>query len=125
MSMPSCPRLLVSCLMSTSPCLPLHVIMVRCHFHFKAKQKRNFFASMRKKCFFRLFRIDGKHRNLYETKRKQNEKEAKTAIIFALKQNGSKICFTSMRKKCFFACFASEVGCPTKLVSFRYNRNWN
>jgi hypothetical protein len=60
--------------------------------------KRNgseiFFASMRKKCFFRLFRIDAKHRNLKRNengmKRKQNGKEARTAIIFASKRYEAK-----------------------------------
>ncbi len=60
--------------------------------------KRNgseiFFALMRKKCFFRLFRIDAKRRNLKRnengTKWKQNEKEAKNAIIFASKRNKAK-----------------------------------
>jgi hypothetical protein len=66
-----------------------------------------------------LFRIDAKHRDLKRnengTKRKQNEKEAKnaiifaskrneakrkqkTAIIFASKRNGSEFCFASMQK---------------------------
>jgi hypothetical protein len=49
---------------------------------------------MRKKCFFRLFRIDAKRRNLKQnnngTKRKQNKKKQKTAIIFASKQNAAK-----------------------------------
>jgi hypothetical protein len=57
--------------------------------------KRNgseiFFASMRKKFFLCVFRIEVKRRNLKrnknETKQKQDEKEAKTAIIFALKRN--------------------------------------
>jgi hypothetical protein len=44
------------------------------------------FASVRKKCFFRLFRIDAKRRNLKRnengTKRKQNEKEAKNCHHF-------------------------------------------
>jgi ribosomal protein L24E len=48
-----------------------------------------FFAS-RKKCFS-MFRIDAKCRNLKqnenEMKRKQNEKEVKTALIFAMKRN--------------------------------------
>jgi hypothetical protein len=61
--------------------------------------KRNgseiFFASMRKKCFFRLFRIDAKRRNLKRNengtkKRKQNEKKQKTAIIFTSKRNEAK-----------------------------------
>jgi hypothetical protein len=41
---------------------------------------------MRKKCLFRLFRIDAKHRNLKRnengTKRKQNEKEEKNCHHF-------------------------------------------
>jgi hypothetical protein len=52
--------------------------------------KRNgseiFFASMRKKGFFRLFRIDAKRRNLKRnengTKRKRNKKEAKNCHNF-------------------------------------------
>jgi hypothetical protein len=55
---------------------------------------------MQKKGFFRLFRINAKRRNLKrnenETKQKQNEKEAKTAIIFASKRNEAK------RKRNFF-----------------------
>jgi hypothetical protein len=56
----------------------------------RSEMKRNgseiFFASMRKKCFFRFFRIDEKRRNLKRnengTKRKQNEKEAKKCYNF-------------------------------------------
>jgi hypothetical protein len=57
--------------------------------------------------FFRLFRIDAKHRNLKrnenETKQKPNEKEAKLlsfSLRSEMKQNGSEIFFASMRKKC-------------------------
>jgi hypothetical protein len=64
---------------------------VRCHFRLEAKRSEMEakFCSLRflKKVFF--FRIDAKRRNLKqngnETKRKQNEKEAKTVIIFASK----------------------------------------
>jgi hypothetical protein len=45
-----------------------------------------FFASMRKKVLFSLFRINAKHRNLKRnkngTKRKQNEKEVKNCHHF-------------------------------------------
>jgi hypothetical protein len=43
-------------------------------------------------------------------KKKQNEKEAKSAVIFASKRNEVKWkqnFFASMHKRCFFACFAS------------------
>jgi hypothetical protein len=60
---------------------------VRRTFSFRRETKQNgseiFFASMRKKVFFLLFCIDAKHRNIKQNenqmKRKQNEKEAKTA----------------------------------------------
>jgi hypothetical protein len=59
--------------------------------------KRNgskfFFALMRKKCFFSLFRIDAKCRNLKRNENEmkgKNEKEVKTAIMFASKQNEAK-----------------------------------
>ncbi len=48
----------------------------------------------KKKCFFRLFRIDAKRRNLKRNengkKRKQSEKKQRTAIIFASKRNEAK-----------------------------------
>jgi hypothetical protein len=92
--------------------------------------KRNgskiFFATMQKKCFFCLFRIDAKHSNLKRNengmKQKQNEKKARTAIsfhrtvplnttvlpvgcaiIFALKLNEAK------RKRNFFRFDAKKV----------------
>jgi hypothetical protein len=50
-------------------------------FSLRSEMKRNrseiFFASMRKKCFFHLF--SHLKRNKNEMKRKQNEKETKTA----------------------------------------------
>jgi hypothetical protein len=62
---------------------------VRRHFRIVAKgseTEAKFFRFDAKKVFFRLFRIDAKRRTLKrnenETKRKQNVKEAKTAIIF-------------------------------------------
>ncbi len=62
---------------------------------------------MQKSAFFRLFRIDAKQSNLRrnenELKRKQNEKEAKTAIIFASKRNEAK------RKLNFFGYHAKKV----------------
>ncbi len=65
--------------------------------------------------FFRLFRIDAKPRNLKRKKngmkRKQNEKEAKTAIIFPLKLNEAKRkrnIFLFDAKKCFSLVFTSE-----------------
>jgi hypothetical protein len=61
---------------------------------------------------FCLFRIDAKRRNLKRNenkiKRKQNEKEAKTAIIFTSKPNEEKRkrnLFRFYAKKVFFACF--------------------
>jgi hypothetical protein len=81
-------------------------IRVLCHFRFKAKWSET------EAKYFCLFRIDAKRRNLKrkenETKQKGNEKEAKTAVIFASKRNEAKRkqnFFTSMRKKCFFSCF--------------------
>jgi hypothetical protein len=62
---------------------------------------------MRKKVFFRLFRIDAKRknqkRNENETKRKRNEKEAKLpsfSLQSGTKRNGSEIFFASIQKKC-------------------------
>jgi hypothetical protein len=73
--------------------------------------KRNgseiFFALMRKKGIFRLFRIDAKRRNLKrnknEAKRTRNKKEAKLlsfSLRSKMKRNESKIFFASMQKNC-------------------------
>jgi hypothetical protein len=89
---------------------------VRRHFCFEAKwseTERNLFRFNVKKCFFCLFRIDTNRRNLKrnknKTKRKQNEKEAKTALIFfASKRSEEKRKRNFFRfdvKKVFFACF--------------------
>ncbi len=67
-----------------------------------------FFASKRKKCFFRLFRNDAKRRNLKRnengTKRKQNEKRSEKLLSFSLrsemKQNRSeKMSLFSLRSE--------------------------
>jgi hypothetical protein len=69
-----------------------------------------------------LFRIEAKRRNLKrnenETKRKQNEKEAKTAIILALKLNEAKQkrnFFVSMQKKCILHMKRNENEMKQKL----------
>ncbi len=103
---------------------------MRRHFRFEAKwsETEAKFLSLRceKKCFFRLFCIDAKRRNLtrnehgtkrkktkekrkiaiiFASKRNKAKRKWKNAIIFASKRNGSKIFFASMRIKCFFAYF--------------------
>ncbi len=84
-------------------------LRVRRHFRFEAKwsetEAKFFSLRCEKKWFFRLFRIDAKHRNLKrnenETKRKRNEKEAKLpsfSLRSEMKRNRSEIIFASMRK---------------------------
>jgi hypothetical protein len=76
-------------------------------FSLRSEMKRN-----GSEIFFRFFRIDAKRRNLKrnenEMKRKQNEKGAKTAVIFASKRNRSDISFASMRKSAFLLVFTSD-----------------
>jgi hypothetical protein len=98
---------------SRNNALPIYRTRVRRHFRFEAKwsetEAKFFSLRCEKKGFFCLFRIDAKHRNLKwnenRTKRKQNEKKQKTAIIFASKRNEAKrkqktaILFASKQKK--------------------------
>ncbi len=83
-----------------------HLILLGCAVIFaskrnEAKRKRNFFRfDAKKKCFFRMFRIDVKRRNLKRnengTKRKQNKKMKKSkklpsfSLQSEMKRKGSK-----------------------------------
>ncbi len=77
---------------------------------------------MRKKCFFRLFRIDAKRRNLKRnengTKRKQNEKEAKNCHNFCSEVKWSEMKRNGSEKLSSFSLLSEKRNGSKKLPSF-------